>query len=55
MLKKELIWRRYEGPKFENNKSPNFGTLTWESWDKCHLHVAPVERHKVYYKEGCDT
>jgi hypothetical protein len=34
----------------------NFGTLTWESWDKKnHLDVAPMERRKVYYKgEGGD-
>ncbi len=28
----------------------NLGTPTWESWDKSHLHVGLVERHKVYYK-----
>jgi len=29
--KKNLIWKRYERPKFWDNKSPNFETPTWES------------------------
>jgi hypothetical protein len=29
----------------------NFRTLTWESWDKKPLDVAPVERYIIYYKE----
>jgi hypothetical protein len=30
--KKDLIWKKYERPKFcyWDNKSPNFGTPTWE-------------------------
>jgi hypothetical protein len=32
-------------PKFEN-----FGTPTWGPGTKSHLNVAPVERHRVYYK-----
>jgi hypothetical protein len=39
------------GPR--NCKSPkleNFGTFTWESWDKMPFACGPVERHKVYYK-----
>jgi len=29
----------------------NFGTPTWESWDKkSHLDVSLVEKHIVYYK-----
>jgi hypothetical protein len=37
---------------YENPNCGNFGTPTWESWDKKnHLDVAPVERCKIYYKE----
>jgi len=32
--KKDLIWKRYEQPKFWNNKSPNFEIPTWESQRK---------------------
>jgi hypothetical protein len=28
----------------------NFGTFTWESWDKCHLGAGLVSMHRVYYK-----
>jgi hypothetical protein len=28
----------------------NFGTLTWESWEKWHLDVASMVNHKEYYK-----
>ncbi len=31
-------------------KLENFETPTWESWDKSHLDVAPMERCKIYYK-----
>jgi hypothetical protein len=37
----------------QNRGSPscwNFKTPTWESRDKNHLDVAPVERRRVYYK-----
>jgi len=34
MLQTCLIWGRYEHPNFQENKSPNFGTPTSESWDK---------------------
>jgi len=37
----------------QNCGSPNFGNFeisTWESWDKWHLGVSPVARHRVYYK-----
>jgi hypothetical protein len=30
-LKKYLIWKRYECPKFWNNKNFSFETPTWES------------------------
>jgi hypothetical protein len=48
MLQTSLIWRRYECPKFWNSKSPNFG-------EKMPLDVAPLESHKVYYKEGSNA
>ncbi len=35
-------------------KLKNFGTPTWNPGTKSHLDVAPVERHKVYYKEEGD-
>jgi len=28
---KDWIWEKYEHPKFWDNKSPSFGTPTWES------------------------
>jgi hypothetical protein len=31
-------------------KLENFETPRWESLDKCHLDVALMERHRVYYK-----
>jgi len=37
----------------QSHRSPNFGnfgTPIWESWEKCHLDVGPMVRHKVYYK-----
>jgi hypothetical protein len=41
----------------QSHRSPNsrnFETPIWEPGTNCHLDVAPVERHKVYYKgEGC--
>jgi hypothetical protein len=52
MIQKNLIWGRYERIKFQDGKSPNFKTPTWESWEKCHLDVTHVESHKIYYKEG---
>jgi len=27
------------------------GLLTWESWEKWHLGVAPMASHREYYKE----
>ncbi len=33
-FKTNLIWKRYECPKFWDNKSPSFGTSTWESQEK---------------------
>jgi hypothetical protein len=39
---------RYECPKFQDNMSPNFGTLD----KKCHLNVTLTESHKIYCKEG---
>jgi hypothetical protein len=30
IFKIDLIWERYECPKFWDNKSPNFGIATWE-------------------------
>jgi len=39
---KRLVWKKYGHPKFQNNKSPNFG---------CHLSVVPTKSHKIYYKE----
>jgi hypothetical protein len=29
-FEKDLIWEKYEHPKFWDNKNPNFGTPTWE-------------------------
>jgi hypothetical protein len=34
-----------KSPSYENS-----GTPTWESQNKCHLDVAPMERHREYYK-----
>jgi hypothetical protein len=48
---KKLICKKYERPKFWDNKSPYFGTPTLESHWKWHLDVVHVERHKVYYRE----
>jgi hypothetical protein len=31
MFQKDLIWGKYEHPKFRNNKSPNFETFTSKS------------------------
>jgi hypothetical protein len=39
---------RYESPKFQDNKSPNFGIPN----KKCHMDLAPMESHRIYYKEG---
>ncbi len=38
-----LVWKRYERPKFWNNKSPNFGTpkFTWESQRKVTFRCSP--------------
>jgi len=56
-----LILEKYEHPKFWENKSPNFGTPTWESRGKVIFRCSPyiyvvtytyVEKHKVYYREG---
>jgi hypothetical protein len=46
------LHRKLCAPKVVGNPVVGiFGTPTWESWDKkSHLDVAPVERHKVYYK-----
>jgi hypothetical protein len=44
----DLIWKRYERPKFWNNKSPNFGNLG-EKW---HLDVILVEKHKYIIRRG---
>jgi hypothetical protein len=46
-----LIWERYERSKFWDNKSPNFGTPTWESWNKVLFECAPMETQKIYYKD----
>jgi hypothetical protein len=48
IFKTNLIWERYERPKFWDKKSPNFGTPR----KKWHLDVVPMERHIIYYKEG---
>jgi hypothetical protein len=48
MLKKDMIWRRYECLKFYDNKSPSFESLG----KKCQLDVTFVKRHKIYYREG---
>jgi hypothetical protein len=34
MFQKDLIWEKYERPKFQNNKNLNFETSTWESRKK---------------------
>jgi hypothetical protein len=41
IFKINLILERYEHPKFWNNKSPNFGTPTWESWGKVTFGCSP--------------
>jgi hypothetical protein len=52
-FEKDLIWNKYEHPKFWDSKSPNFGTPTWEfRGKKWHLDVVPMDRHKIYYREG---
>jgi hypothetical protein len=48
MLQTSFFWGKYECPKFSDNNNPNFGIPTWE----CHLDVAPVKNHRIYYKEG---
>jgi hypothetical protein len=45
---KNLIWEKYERPKFWDNKNPNFGSPR-EKW---HLDIITAERHIIYYKEG---
>jgi hypothetical protein len=42
-------------PKFQDNKSPNFGTPTWESQEKMPFGCNLAESHKVYYREGSDA
>jgi hypothetical protein len=41
IIKTDLIWEGYEHPKFLDNKSPNFGTPTWESWGKVTFGCSP--------------
>jgi hypothetical protein len=53
--KKKLIWKRYEHPKFWDNKSSSFGTPTWGPKEKWHLNVVSLERHIVYYMERSDA
>ncbi len=40
-LKIDLIWERYECPKFWDNKNPSFGTLTLESQGKVTFGCSP--------------
>jgi hypothetical protein len=57
MLKKYLIWEKYECPKFRNNKNPSFeesqfwGLPLGSLKKKWHLDVALMENHKIYCKE----
>jgi hypothetical protein len=46
IFKINVIWKRYECPKFWDNKTP-----TWESWGKV-TNVVPIEKHKIYYRKG---
>jgi hypothetical protein len=34
IFKTNLIWKKYECPKFWNNKGPNFGIPIWKTWEK---------------------
>jgi hypothetical protein len=40
-FKTNLIWERYEGPKFWDNKSFDFGTPTWDSRGKVMFGCSP--------------
>jgi len=60
IFKTDLIWEIYEHPKFWDSKSPSFGIVRvlvlglpfGSPREKWHLDVVPMERHKIYYKEG---
>jgi hypothetical protein len=41
IFKIDLIWKKYECPKFWNNKNLNFGTLSWESQGKMIFGCSP--------------
>jgi hypothetical protein len=47
-VSKNLIWWRYEHPKFQDSKNPNFGIFE----KKCHLDVTLVESQRIYYRKG---
>jgi hypothetical protein len=55
LKKKNLIWKIYEPPKFWDNKSPNFGTLTWESRGKVTFGCNPCRKaHNILWgREWC--
>jgi hypothetical protein len=40
----DLIWEKYECPKFWNNNSPSFGTRTWESQRKMTFGCNPCKK-----------
>jgi len=47
---------RHEHPKsFETTRVPIFRILLESPRKKCHLNVAPMESHKIYYREGSDA
>jgi hypothetical protein len=50
-FKINLIWKRYERPKFWNNKSPSSRTIRVPV-EKWHLDVISIEKHIAYYREG---
>jgi hypothetical protein len=51
-LENDLIWELYQRPKFWIRKVPILGLQFGSPGKNWHLDVIPVEKYKVYYKEG---
>jgi hypothetical protein len=51
-LKTDLIWERYEHPKFWATKVLILGVPLRSPKKKWHLDVVLVDRHGIYYREG---
>jgi len=47
-----LDLKKNEHPNIWDNKSPNFGTFTWE---KVPFGCSPMKNHCVYYREGSEA